>query len=111
MIEIKIEGLDKLDAGLRRIVPETQRRLAAPAKESAQVIAQEGNRRIHSPRGHARTFRVYTTSARAVVSPGSRANFFSQRFRPMLQAAIDATHSRVEEIVRKAVEQVVRMEL
>ena len=112
MLDVRIEGLDKLRADLARIAPEARARLlAGPMRQSAEAMAEEGNRRVHSPRGHARTFRVYTTAAKAVVSPGSRANFFSQRFMPVLDATVNATHSRVENIIRDAVEQAVRMVL
>jgi len=109
-VDIRVEGLDELKAGLDRMVPDARKQiLAGPMQQAAQAVAEEGNRRIHSPRGHARTFRVYTTPTSAVVSPGSRANFFSQRFRPVLQATVDATHSRVENIMREVVEAVARV--
>lgn len=110
MIDANVTGLDELIAGLKRIVPESRSRITSgPMKEAAQAIAEEGNRRVHSPQGHARTFRVYTTRTSAIVSPGSRANFFSQRFKPVLEATVNATHSRVENVMRGAVESVVRL--
>lgn len=110
MIDVKVTGLENLEAGLKRIVPDSRRRLlSGPLKQAAQAVAEEGNRRVHSPRGHARTFRVYTTQTSAVVSPGSRANFFSQRFMPVLTATVEAAHSRIQNIVDDAVESVVRV--
>lgn len=110
--QIRVEGIKELEADLNRIVPESRQRIAhGPMKESAQAIAEEANRRVHSPRGHARTFRVYTTATSAVVSPGSRAAFFSQQYRPILDATVNATHSRVENIIRNATEDAVRTTL
>lgn len=107
---IHIEGLDELQAGLKRIDSDVKRRIAGgPLREAAEAVAQEANRRVHSPRGHARTFKVHVHPTSAYVSPGSRANFFSQRFRPILHASVDATHSRVENVLRGAVDAAVRM--
>ena len=112
MINVKVTGLEELTAGLKRIVPESRSRITqGPLKEAATAIAEEGNRRIHSPRGHARTFKVHINAKGALVTPGSRANFFSQRFKPVLDATVNATHSRVENVMRSAVEQAIRMVL
>lgn len=106
---MKITGLDKLDAGLRRIVPNSRVRINGGAlRTAANAIAEDGNRRVHSPRGRARTFKVYVNSTNAKVTPGSRANFFSQRYRPVLDQTINATHSRVEDVMHDAVEAAVR---
>jgi hypothetical protein len=105
MIDVKITGLAELDAGLKRIVPNARSRINGGAlRDAAEAIAQEGNRRIHSPRGHARTFKVYINKDKAKVTPGSRANFFSQLYRPVLTATINATRSRLDNLMHKAVE-------
>lgn len=112
MIEFHIEGLERLEADLARIVPETRARIVGGAlRSAAEAVAEEGNRRVHSPRGRARTFKVFVHNDRAFVSPGSRANFFAQRFMPILQATINATHDRIERILVAAVEAGVRAAL
>ena len=112
MINIQIDGLDKLQADLKKIMPEARHQIAGgPLRTAAEAIAQEGNRRVHSPQGRARTFKVYVTPTSAKVTPGSRANFFSQRFMPVLEATVNATHSRVENVLRGAVEAAVRVVL
>jgi hypothetical protein len=108
-ITITLEGLDNLEAGLGRITPSARRRIVGGAlRAAAEAVQQEGNRRIHSPQGRARTFHVIVQGARAYVGPGSRANFFSQRFMPVLAAAISAAHSRIENVIRDAVEAGIR---
>jgi len=110
VIDVKITGLAELDAGLRRIVPNARSRInGGKLREAATAIAEEGNRRVHSPRGHARTFKVYVNPTNAKVTPGSRANFFSQRFKPVLDQTVNATHSRVENVMRDAVEAAVKV--
>jgi hypothetical protein len=105
VINITIEGLDELKIGLGRITPSARNRIVGGAlRTAAQAVQQEGNRRIWSPQGHARTFHVIVQGAKAYVGPGSRANFFSQRYRPVLVAAINAAHSRIENVIRDAVE-------
>lgn len=108
-LSVQIKGLAEIDAGLKKIVPRSRGRITGGAlRTAAEAIAQEGNRRVHSPRGHARTFHVYVNGPKAKVTPGSRANFFSQRFMPVLDATVNATHSRVENVLRDAVEAGVR---
>lgn len=109
MIDVKVTGLAEFDAGLKKIVPNSRSRINGGAlRTAANAIAEEGNRRVHSPRGHARTFKVYANPTNAKVTPGSRANFFSQRFRPVLDQTINATHSRVDNVMRDAVEAAVQ---
>ena len=108
-IDVEVKGAEKLQNGLKRIVSEERKRLTSgPMRHAAEAVAQEGNRRVHSPRGHARTFRVYTTVNSAVVSPGSRANFFSQQFKPILHATVNATRSRIDNILNDAIDAAVR---
>lgn len=108
-MDVKITGLNELEAGLKKIVPRSRGRINGGAlRTAANAVAEEGNRRIHSPQGHARTFKVYVNPTNAKVTPGSRANFFSQRFRPVLDSTINATHSRLENVMRDAVEAGVR---
>lgn len=105
MIDIKVVGLEGLDAKLGRIVPESRDRIKSGAlRTAANAVADEANRRIHSPAGHARTFKVYVDRGVGKVTPGSRANFFSQQYLPVLDATVNATHSRVENVIRDAVE-------
>jgi hypothetical protein len=109
LLDVKVIGLAELEAGLRRIVPNARNRIQGGALRTAAVaIAEEGNRRIHSPRGHARTFKVYVNPTNAKVTPGSRANFFSQRFKPVLDQTINATHNRVQNVMGDAVEVAVK---
>ena len=108
-LSIQVTGLEKVDAGLKRILPNSRNRIQGGALRTAgNAIAEEGNRRVHSPRGHARTFKVYVNPTSVKVTPGSRANFFSQRFMPVLGATVNATHSRVENVIRDAVDAAVR---
>src|SRR5438094_6006201 len=108
-LDVRIEGLAELEGKLKRIVPNARNRIASGAlRTAAEAIAQEGNRRVHSPRGRARTFKVYVNATNAKVTPGSRANFFSQRYRPVLDATLNATHSRVENVITDAVDAGVR---
>lgn len=107
-ISVSFKGLEELEAKLKKLTPEAHRRLASDAlRPSAEAIAQEGNRRIHSPRGHARTFRAWVKQNESHVTPGSRANFFSQRYKPVLQATVNAVRSRLDNISHDAVERAV----
>jgi hypothetical protein len=109
LLDVKITGLAELDKGLKRIVPNARSRINGGAlRTAATAIAEEGNRRVHSPRGHARTFKVYVNPNNAKVTPGSRANFFSQRFKPVLDQTVNATHSRVQNTMRDAVDVAVK---
>jgi len=108
-LDVRIDGLDRLDAGLKRIVPSSRGRIVGGAlRTAATAVAEEANRRVHSPRGHARTFKVYVDRGVGKVTPGSRANFFSQRLMPILDASVNATHSRVESVLISAVEAGIR---
>lgn len=109
MIHIQVTGAAELAARLERVIPEARSRIQGGAlRTAANAIAEEGNRRVHSPQGHARTFKVYVDHGVGKVTPGSRANFFSQQFMPILNATVNATHSRVENVIRDAVEAAVR---
>lgn len=109
-VTIVVEGLDALTNGLKAIEPNAKDRVINGAlRQAAEAVAQEGNRRVHSPRGNARTFHVIVDGPKAYVGPGSRANFFSQRFMPVLDATINASRSRIENVLRDAVEAGVRV--
>lgn len=109
---MQITGLSELEAGLKKIIPESRNRITGGAlRSAASLVAEEGNRRVHSPRGHARTFKVYADRKVGKVTPGSRANFFSQLRYPVLEAAVSATHSRVQNVIEDAVDAAVRMAL
>jgi len=104
--------IERADAQLGRLVPESRHRIVGgPLRQAAEVVAAEGNRRVHSPRGHARTFRVYVNGPKAKVTPGSRANFFSQRRYPILESTVQSTERKVNEIIHDAVESAVRVAL
>lgn len=105
MIDVKVEGLPALLAKIERIGPAIKSRVTHGAlREGAEAYAQEGNRRVHSPAGRARTFKVFVHNDQAYVSPGSRANFFSQMRYPILPGVMRAATDRVTRVMEDAVE-------
>jgi len=108
-VQITVEGLDTLVAKLAKLEPRSRGRIVNGAlRQAAETVANEGNRQVHSPLGHARTFRVDVRGTRAYVGPGSRANFFSQLRFPVMDSTLRATHERVEQVIGDAVEAGVR---
>lgn len=96
MIDLEIQGLERVRKQLTAAPREIDRRRRATLAKAGVLVRDEARRRIHSPSGKARrgvrSF-VQGGDERAIIRPGNKAAVFSQRTRrpgqtpPSLRAA------------------------
>jgi hypothetical protein len=86
MIEVKIPGLERLEANLRGLPAELRLEQRKQVSAAAAIVRDEVVRRIHSPGGHAAKGIKITLSGSgaeltAKIVSGNRAAVFAQRSR------------------------------